>query len=170
MKNTELLYRRIRFAVMAFIIGLIISGVTAIPLEWELQLLTKVFGIANLQPQDTSGFGRWLLIVGDALQHTNATYPFIAYGFDWLAFGHIVIAVAFIGAFRDPVKNIWLFDFGMIACVLVIPWALIFGPVRGIPFGWRLIDCSFGVFGFMPLWLARKWTQQLACKQSSACA
>ena len=62
---------------------------------------------------------------------------------DWLAFGHIVIAVAFLGAWRDPVGNRWLFDFGLIACVLVIPWALVFGALRGIPWWWRLIDCSF---------------------------
>jgi hypothetical protein len=41
----------------------------------------------------------------------------------------------------------------MIACVLVLPLALICGPIRGIPFGWRLIDCCFGIFGILPLWL-----------------
>ena len=25
------------------------------------------------------------------------------------------------------------------------------GAIRGIPFAWRLIDCSFGVFGCVPL-------------------
>ncbi len=43
----------------------------------------------------------------------------------------------------------------MIACVLVVPLALICGPLRGIPFFWRLIDCSFGILGFIPLWIAR---------------
>lgn len=56
----------------------------------------------------------------------------------------------------------WLFDFGLIACVLVIPYALVFGAVRGIPLWWRLIDCSFGVFGFVPLWFCRRWAGQLA--------
>jgi hypothetical protein len=72
-----------------------------------------------------------------------------------------MIAIVFIGALRDPVRNRWLFDFGLIACVLVIPFALIFGGLRGIPFWWRLIDCSFGVFGFIPLWLCRKYVQIL---------
>jgi hypothetical protein len=76
------------------------------------------------------------------------------YGTDWLAFGHLMIAIAFIGPLRDPVRNIWVVEFGMIACVLVIPAALICGFVRGIPFFWRLIDCSFGVFGIVPLYLA----------------
>lgn len=73
-----------------------------------------------------------------------------------MAFGHFVIAIVFIGAWRDPVRNIWLFEFGLIACALVIPYALIFGAVRGIPMWWRLIDCSFGVFGAMPLWLCHR--------------
>ena len=72
-----------------------------------------------------------------------------------------MIAVAFIGPLRDPVRNRWLFDFGLIACVLVIPWAFGFGTLRGIPFWWRLIDCSFGVIGFVPLWYCRKWAREL---------
>jgi hypothetical protein len=35
-----------------------------------------------------------------------------------------VIAIAFIGPWRDTVKNIWVIEFGMIACVLVVPFAL----------------------------------------------
>jgi hypothetical protein len=72
----------------------------------------------------------------------------------WLAFGHIAIAVFFLGPLRDPVRNLWVIWAGMIACVLVIPWAMVFGPIRGIPFFWRLIDCSFGVVGIVPLYLA----------------
>jgi len=55
----------------------------------------------------------------------------------------------------------WLIIFGLIACVLLIPYAFVFGGVRGIPFWWRLIDCSFGVFGFIPLWFCRRWTLEL---------
>jgi len=54
-----------------------------------------------------------------------------------------------------------LFDFGLIACAMVIPWAFVFGAVRGIPIWWRLIDCSFGVFGAVPLWWCRKWVREL---------
>jgi hypothetical protein len=104
---------------------------------------------------------RWFLRIRDALAQTQAQHPFLFYGTDWLAFGHFVIAIVFIGALRDPVRNRWLFDFGLIACVLVIPYALVFGALRGIPFWWRLIDCSFGIFGFIPLWFCRKWTIEL---------
>ncbi len=44
--------------------------------------------------------------------------------------------------------------------VLVIPYALIFGAVRGIPFWWRLIDCSFGVSVSGCGW-CRKWARAL---------
>src|SRR5262249_12268406 len=83
-------------------------------------------------------------------------YPFLAYGTDWLAFGHVAIAVAFIGPLRDPIKNLWVVEFGMLACLLVIPWTLIFGPLRGIPSFWMLIDMSFGMIGIIPVWLARR--------------
>jgi len=95
------------------------------------------------------------------LHDTYRQYPFIAYGTDWLAFAHIVIAIVFWGPLRDPVKNIWVVEFGMIACGLVVPLALICGPLRGIPFFWRLIDCSFGILGFIPLWMARKDIQRI---------
>jgi hypothetical protein len=44
----------------------------------------------------------------------------------------------------------------LIACVAVIPLAFIAGPLRGIPMFWRLIDCSFGIGGALPLlWALR---------------
>ena len=45
---------------------------------------------------------------------------FLFYGTDWLAFGHFVIALAFVGGLRDTVRNKWLFTWGMLACVLLI--------------------------------------------------
>ena len=51
---------------------------------------------------------------------------------------------------------------------LVVPWALVFGPLRGIPFFWRLIDCSFGVFGIVPLWLCRRDIDMLERLEASA--
>jgi hypothetical protein len=72
-----------------------------------------------------------------------------------------VIAVAFLGPLKDPIRNIWVVEFGMIACILVIPLALICGHIRGIPFAWQLIDCSFGIFGFIPLAIVRTLTLRL---------
>jgi len=169
MNRADQLQRRIRRLTWLFIIGLALSGATAIPLEWELDASARVLGVADVSnEQATTGLTKWIVKVREALHETNTKYPFIAYGFDWLAFGHFVIAIAFIGALRDPVRNIWLFQFGMIACVLVIPYAFVFGAIRGIPIYWRLIDCSFGVFGFVPLWLCHRWSKELNTSSSSA--
>ena len=159
MNHEAILRRRIKWWTWFFIGGLVISGATAIPLLSELNLLTRWFGMeAQTSATATSQLARWLLTAREALQDTAAQHPLLFYGTDWLAFGHFVIAVAFIGGLRDPVRNRWLFDFGLIACAMVIPFALIFGAVRGIPFWWRLIDCSFGVAGAIPLWYCRKWS------------
>lgn len=163
MNRENRLRRKIKLLTWFFIIALVFSGVTAIPLDWELDVLAKIFGASHLSPdQATSGFVKWILIVRAGLHQTNAKFPFMAYGTDWLAFGHIAIAIAFVGALRNPVRNIWLFDFGMIACVLILPWAFVFGQLRGIPVYWRLIDCSFGVVGIVPLWFCKRWAAELS--------
>jgi hypothetical protein len=54
---------------------------------------------------------------------------------DWLAFAHLILAVVFV--------------------------ALIAGYVRGISFYWRLLDCSFGVIGAVPLILCLRYVAQL---------
>jgi hypothetical protein len=59
------------------------------------------------------------------------------------------------------VRNKWVFTFGVLACVGVIPLALIAGQVRGIPFYWRLIDMSFGVFGALPLLLCLGYVRRM---------
>jgi len=159
MNERLLIIHRIRILLWIFIIGLIFSGATAIPLETELKLLMQIVGADG--KVEYGGYGGWLIKVRDALIETNAKYPFIAYGTDWLAFTHFVIAVAFIGPLCDPVKNVWVIEFGMIACVLVIPFALMIGGVRGIPLGWRFIDCSFGIFGIIPLWLCHRQIKRL---------
>jgi hypothetical protein len=105
---------------------------------------------------DIPALSQWMERIQDGVQNGYGQYPFLAYGTDWLAFGHVVIALAFLGPLRDPIKNIWVIELGMIACLLIIPWALIFGVVRDIPFFWTLIDISFGMFGIVPLWLVRK--------------
>ena len=159
---------QIRLLLLVVIVGLVISGLTAIPLQAELKFLTNLFGIqsAGIRPEQ-GGPGGWLVKVYYGLGTTYARFPFIAYGTDWLAFAHFVIAIAFIGPMRDPVKNIWVVEFGLIACVLVVPFALFMGDYRGIPWGWRLIDCSFGVGGFIPLWYCRKLVRELASVRKS---
>ena len=157
-ENTALT-RRIRLLLVLFIIGLVASGLTAIPLEWEVGLLRRWISGPPVLVE-------WIARVYEGLQVSYGQYPFLAYGTDWLAFAHLVIAVAFIGPLRDPVRNVWVIDFGIIACLLVFPLALIMGPLRGIPFYWQLIDCSFGVAGLIPLCWVRLLINRLESQGS----
>lgn len=137
--------------------GLFISGVTAFPLQTELHwLLSMLESPPVRQTAETIHLLPWIARVYHALSETNAQYPFLAYGTDWLAFAHLVLAVLFIGPYRDPVRNKWIITFGLIACGGVIPLALIAGHVRGIPLPWRLVDCSFGILGAIPLICCRQ--------------
>jgi hypothetical protein len=141
-RNKEI--KIIRRWIIFFMISLFLSGLTAMPVERELEFLSRCFS------PDTN-MGEWIDKVYIGVKNTNDNYPFIAYGYDWLAFAHYVLAILFIGPYRDPVRNKWIIEFGMIACILIIPFAFIAGHFRGIPVSWRLIDCSFGVIGMFPL-------------------
>lgn len=137
------LKKQIRVLLILFITGLVLSGITAFPIETELQIAHEAI---NKSPSENK-LMLWLDKVYAGVHETNQKYPFISYGTDWLAFAHFMIAVAFIGPLRDPVKNIWVIQFGIIACLAVFPLALLQGPLRSIPWFWQMIDCSFGFFG-----------------------
>ena len=137
----------IRLLLVFFMVALFMSGLTAIPLETELEILQRLF------PSGATGY--WFNRVYEGLSYINVHHPFLGYGYDWLAFAHFVLAILFIGPYRDPVRNKWIIEFGMIACILIIPFAIVAGHFRSIPLGWQLIDCSFGVFGLVPLSIVR---------------
>lgn len=147
--------KHIRRLLGFFIISLFISGLTAIPVEPELSFLSGFFPAG-------SSMHAWLTKVLAAYRDVNASHPFLLYGYDWLAFAHFILAILFIGPFRDPVKNIWVIQFGLFACALIFPLAFIAGSCRGIPLGWQLVDCSFGAAGAIPLWLTYHKTRQLS--------
>ena len=152
--------RWIRIWLALFMAGLVLSGITAFPLRTELGFAVRILHTHALRPTaEASGLLPWIERVNRAVNVTDAKYPFLAYGTDWLAFAHLVIALAFIGPLLDPVRNKWVIAFGLIACAGVIPLALIAGQIRGIPIGWRLIDCCFGIFGAIPLLICR-WLVQ----------
>lgn len=154
--------RRTRIWLALFMAGLVLSGMTAFPLQSELRWLGSLLNANWIRPAaEASHLLPWIERVHDALARTNARYPFLAYGTDWLAFAHLIIAIVFIGPVIDPVRNKWVITFGLIACAGIVPLALIAGPIRGIPLPWRLIDCSFGVFGSIPLLICRQSIQEL---------
>jgi hypothetical protein len=161
MDEAQKLKRRIKIWLVVFITGLVLSGATAFPIESELAFLAAH---ANIFP---ATMANWITSVYKAVKATNQTYPYLSYGTDWLAFGHLVIAMAFIGPLINPVKNVWVLQFGMIACITVPFLAFIAGPIRQIPVYWRFIDTCFGVFGIIPLWLCYQLIKRLEKLQIS---
>jgi hypothetical protein len=160
--------RAIRFWLVIFMAGLFLSGVTAFPLQTELRWLLSILESPPARrTAEATHLLPWIARVHHALSTTNAQYPFLAYGTDWLGFAHVVLVVLFIGPYRDPVRNKWIITFGLIACGGVIPLALIAGHIRGIPLPWRLIDCSFGVFGAIPLVRCEQLISELEAAQKS---
>jgi hypothetical protein len=164
--NAASLLRSIRLWLAVVITGLVLSGITAFPLQHELAFTIHTATCVHLA-HHAPALNAWLLKVYAALADTNAHYPFLAYGTDWLAFAHLVIAVAFVGPYIDPVRNKWCIDWGLISCAGVLPLALIAGPLRGISLYWRFIDCSFGVFCCAALLILRRRIGQLEKLQSA---
>lgn len=155
MSDRAALLRGIRVWLVIFVVCLVLSGATAFPLVHELRWAEDLLR-ALAVPEHLPALMDWIVRVRTGLDTVDAEFPFVLYGTDWLAFAHLVIAVAFYGPYRDPVRNIWVVEFGMIACAGIVPLALICGPVRGIPFWWTVVDLSFGVFGVIPLYVVRK--------------
>ena len=141
MKNTaQQLSRKVKRLILLFIIGLCLSGITAFPLLQEISFLYN-----KISPHAPAFIQVWITKVYNGIKADNSSYPFMAYGTDWLAFAHLMLAVLFAGAVKDPVRNKWVVEFGIIASACIFPLAFIAGEIRGIPVFWRLIDCSFGV-------------------------
>lgn len=160
MSDRAALLKGIRVWLVFFVVCLVLSGVTAFPLVHELRWAEEALRSLGA-PERLPGLMEWIERVRDGLDTADADHPFLFYGTDWLAFAHLVIAVAFLGPYRDPVRNIWVVEFGLIACAGVIPLALVCGPVRGIPFWWSVVDMAFGVFGAVPLYVVRKKIKRL---------
>ena len=155
----------VRICIVIVMAGLIVSGVTAFPLREELALASDVLARLGVD-QWAPAFVMWVNRVAEGLSVAHASYPFLAYGTDWLAFAHLLIAIAFIGPLRDPVRNIWVLQWGLIACIGIVPLALIAGALRGLPLGWQLIDVSFGIGAAIPLIFALVLTRRIERTQA----
>ena len=136
-------------AVVAF--GLFVSGVTIWPAVWELKTGVRLlWGDAS----PTGPIHAFLVRAIEALETTQSTQPFLMYGYDWLAFAHIVLAILFAGAIRDPVRNVWVVQCGLIMCALVPILAVVCVPLRGMPHQWFWVDFAFAPGAALPLWIA----------------
>ncbi|NCD71148.1 hypothetical protein [Mucilaginibacter agri] len=141
---------RAKTCIWIMIVGLALSGLTAFPIETELKWLLNY---ADTLP---TLWGQWLHNVYGAVVATNKNYPYLSYGTDWLAFAHLILALLFVGPLNNPVKNVWVIEFGIIACLLIIPLAFIAGSIRHIPVFWRVVDCMFCLLGIIPLIICYK--------------
>lgn len=157
MKDEQKLRREIRILLYVVIIGLILSGITAFPIHTEVAYARDLIAYFKLD----NSLSQWMETVYKGVDEVHRNYPFIAYGTDWLAFAHLILAILFLGIIKDPVRNIWVLQFGLIACVGIFPLALVAGTVRGIPIYWQLIDCSFGLFGGLVLLICYKKVRNL---------
>lgn len=160
MSDRAALVKGIRAWLVLFVVCLVLSGATAFPLVHELHWTEDLLRSLSV-PEHLPALMEWIERVRRGLDTADAEYPFLLYGTDWLAFAHLMIAVAFYGPYRDPVRNVWVVEFGMIACAGIVPLALICGPLRGIPFWWTVIDMSFGFLGVIPLYVVRKRIKRL---------
>lgn len=147
--------KKIKILTALFIIGLFLSGVTCFPILAEVQAGERYFFALGTNPPE------FVQTVITGVTGTSAKHPFLFYGTDWLGFAHILFALLFYGVYKDPVKNIWVTEFGLIACVAIFPLAFIMGPIRGIPFWWQLVDSSFGIIGLMCMLPVYRLTKKL---------
>jgi hypothetical protein len=146
--------RTVRRLLALFIVALLVSGLTVWPAVAELRFALGITG--------TDGtVGIFLQRVLQAYQKVEQESSFLLYGYDWLAFAHVVLAGLFIGPWLDPVRNRWVILFGLGACVAIFPLAFICGAMRGIPVWWRFVDCSFGIFGAAVLWPCHRITRAI---------
>ncbi|MFZ9847455.1 MAG: hypothetical protein ACO3EE_04825 [Flavobacteriales bacterium] len=143
----EKMERQIKKYVWIFIVGLVLSGLSAIPLVWGVDFAVDILDEIEFHGQVFT----FMKQVQNGLTFNEEHFPFMAYGTDWLAFAHFMFALLFVGLLFDAERNRFILRFGMVACVLIIPTAVFFGHAREIPWLWRMIDCSFGVVGFAVL-------------------
>jgi hypothetical protein len=156
------LLRRYRISLGLFLAGLVFSGLTAFPLLAEIRVLSGLLGITDpSRYAELTGLSHWIAFVHFGLEQTYARFPFFGYGTDWLAFGHLASAAFFVRPFCKPLDSDWVLRTGLGICAAVIPAALLAGQIRGIPFAWRLVDCSFGVFGSLPLFYCLSLTRRM---------
>jgi hypothetical protein len=125
MQEALVLKGRVRALVIFFMFALMGSGLTAIPLGAELELLNRLAGPGSPLSAWLPELGEWIGYVHAGLRSATRVFPQISYGTDWLAFAHVAIAVAFVGPLVDPVRNRCVIEWGMIACGLLVPWALV---------------------------------------------
>jgi len=150
-----------RIWLIIFSTALILAGTTAIFPREGLRLLSPLFQPGSILDSLWPSMAQWLVLVQQAIEETYSNFPFLAYGYDWLAFGHYIISIPFIMAIRDTSKIPWVINYGIFACITLFPFAFVFGAIREIPIFWRGVDALFGIGGLIVLLILRKQFNEL---------
>jgi hypothetical protein len=145
-----------RLWLILFSTALVLAGTTAIFPREGLRLLSPLFLPGSFLESVWPSMAQWLTLVQQAIEETYDQYPFLAYGYDWLAFGHYIISIPFIMAIWDTRQIPWVINYGIFACIAVLPFAIVFGAIREIPLFWRGVDTLFGIGGLIVLFFLRK--------------
>jgi hypothetical protein len=163
MRSTDFktLQRRVRLLLTLFIIALLLAALTAWFLIPAANIARRFLGEGTVLGSSLPSVAQWITLVQKALADTKAKYPFMFYGTDWVAFAHIVMVIACLGPLRDPVRNIWVLQFGLIGCTLMIPMTLLSGVARGLPWSWQLFDCVIAVAGAIIFLMCYRYARQM---------
>ena len=143
--------KRAKWMLGIVVFGLFMSGVTVWPAVPELKMAVRIIWGDD---EPTGVLHSFIIRSIEGLKSVEVNYPFMLYAHDWLAFAHIVLAILFAGAIRDPVRNVWIVQCGLIICALVPILAGICIPIRGLPLVWFWIDFAFAPAAALPLWIA----------------
>ena len=146
---------------MICILGLMFGFQMVLFVQPEITWLDHMFGPDTSMNGLFPALSTWIHHLAEGINDTYTRYPFIAYCMDWLAMAQLGFIVMFIGAYKNPTKNLWVIQAGMIVCLLHIATAFLSGLSRGIPWFWQLLDSSFGIIGFVILYCVYRYTLRL---------
>ena len=85
--DAHVLMRRVRGLLVLFVVGLVLSGLTAVPLQTEVKILNTLVGPGTFLGGPWPALGAWISRVHVGITDAGRDCPFLFYGTDWLAFG-----------------------------------------------------------------------------------
>ena len=163
--NTIIHYKKFKniffFWLVLFFLGVLFGLHTVVFVEAETAFFVKYLGSGTAFSEKLPFISSWIDTLYVSVSNTYETYPVIAYCMDWLSYACVVFAIFMIGAIRQPVKNVWIVQVYLIACLLAAVLPFVAGPFRDIPIFWRFIDGSFGIIGFLILLPAYRLIKKL---------
>jgi hypothetical protein len=99
--------RKIGICLLIVIADLLISGITAFPLQHKIRSIARLLKIPDgAQPEQVTGAKSGIPRICEAQRQISLDYPFLASGTDWQALAHIMVAIVFIGPLLYPARNI----------------------------------------------------------------